>query len=115
MFDISEIKKACAVKGLTLAELERKIGLGNGVIARWQTAKGSPQVDHLALIAKELDTSLDLIAFGKEKTAPTNEDGLNAIQRQLVQLIPLLDDADISVLLATAQSLIASRRFRDSE
>mgnify|MGYP002515605954 CR=1 FL=1 len=38
-FPVQNIRDACEKKGITLAELERKLGIGNGVIASWEKAK----------------------------------------------------------------------------
>lgn len=110
MFSTLSIRTVCAEKGIKIAQLERDIGLPNGMIGKMETAKGTPQLHVLVAIADYLNVPFEKIAFNRE---PQTDTQLNAIQNQLVQLIPLLDDADISVLLATAQSLIASRKFRD--
>ena len=38
-FPVQNIRDACEKKGITLAGWERKLGIGNGVIARWEKAK----------------------------------------------------------------------------
>lgn len=46
---VKNIKCKCAEKGISLAELERLLGIGNGVIAKWS---GSfPRVDNLKKVA----------------------------------------------------------------
>lgn len=114
-FPISHIQDACKARKTTIAELERNSGIGNGVIKGWEKSKGTPQLHQLVAIAKCLDVPFDTIAFGDEKPAPTNEDGLTVSQRQLLQLLPLLTDQEVFVLSSTAQSLIASRKLPGSE
>ena len=114
-FSIEPIRAACKANDTNLAAVERKCGISNGSIAKWENAKGTPQIGHLLLISECLNVSLEYLVFGKEKPAPTNEDGLTVSQRQLLQLLPLLTDQEVFVLSSTAQSLIASRKLPGSE
>ena len=77
-YPVDNIRKGCKAKGITLAELERRLGIGNGVIARWETAKTYPPVDRLTAISKELDIPLEDLGkwdYKQEKPAPTNGNG----------------------------------------
>lgn len=70
-FPVDNIRKGCKAKGITLAELERRLGIGNGVIARWENAKTSPPVDRLVAISWELEIPLDDLC--KEETPASTE------------------------------------------
>ncbi len=61
-FPVDNIRVACAVRNTTLAELERKLKIGNGVIARWEHSKKSPPYDRLLAIANELGTTVDALS-----------------------------------------------------
>jgi len=108
------IEKILISRNISKADFYASTGISAAVMSNWRKGKNYPSMEALMAINEYLGTDF-AIMVENEKTAPKIEDGLNAIQKQLIQLFPLLDDADVSVLLATAQSLIASRRFRDAE
>lgn len=58
MVNVDVIKNKAAEMGLTLAALERRADLANGVIGRWETSKGA-NVDTLKRVADVLKCSLD--------------------------------------------------------
>lgn len=60
-----KIRKLNQEKGITVAELERRTGIGNGVIRRWDTH--SPSADKLQRVAKELNTTVDYLVNGLER------------------------------------------------
>lgn len=51
------IRQRCKDQGITLAELERAVGLGNGVIWRWDTT--NPRVDSIKLVADYFGVAVD--------------------------------------------------------
>ena len=57
MVNVDTIRDLCKAHGITLAELERKAGIGNGNIARWTTV--NPRVDTLAKVADYFHVSMD--------------------------------------------------------
>lgn len=78
MFNVENIRKLCRERGITIAELERRTGLGNGVISRWETAPRSPQIDSIILIAQELDVTIDTLVPESKKNPATDGDGKKA-------------------------------------
>ena len=54
---LQNIKRLCLDNSITIAELERKTGIGNGVIARW--ADGRPRVDLLKRVADYFGCTVD--------------------------------------------------------
>jgi len=58
-------------KGMSIAELERKLNLSNGSIARWK--KSAPSSRGLTIIADYFDVSVDYL-LGREKDEYTGED-----------------------------------------
>lgn len=71
---VQRIKELCKEQGITVAELERKCGIGNGIIARWKTSK--PSYDRLAKVASALGVSVDYLQTGeKQKETPSTKDG----------------------------------------
>lgn len=58
------IKAEADQLGLTIAELEKQAGLGNGVIGGWRTA--SPNARKLEAVADTLGVSVDYLLKGKK-------------------------------------------------
>ena len=54
---LPNIQDICAEKGISLAELERGSGLGNGVVRKWD--KASPTVRTVKAVAEYLGVTLD--------------------------------------------------------
>ena len=54
---LRNIKRRCELQFITIAELERKTGIGNGVIARW--SYGRPRVDLLKKVADYFGCTVD--------------------------------------------------------
>lgn len=53
------ILRHCKEKGITIAKLEREIGLGNGTIGRWE--RSSPNVDNAKKVADYFGTTVDAL------------------------------------------------------
>ena len=53
----TKIRQMCSDRNITIAELERETGIGNGVISRWDTL--NPRVDRLKLVADYFGVSMD--------------------------------------------------------
>lgn len=54
---VNNIKALCKQKGVSLSEVERATGLGNGVIRRWD--EGSPRLDRIKLVADYFGVTVD--------------------------------------------------------
>lgn len=54
---VSKIKRLCKEKSLSIAELQREIGLGVNAIARWD--KNRPSVDKVKAVADRLGVTVD--------------------------------------------------------
>lgn len=66
------IKNLCSQKGITIAELERKLDFSNGQIRRWN--KGHyPSADRLQKVADYFDVSVDYL-LGREKDRYAGEE-----------------------------------------
>ena len=60
------IDNICEKKGVSIWAVERATGIGNGVIARWETS--SPRVENLKLVADYFGVTVDdLLKGGKKK------------------------------------------------
>lgn len=69
-FPVDNIRAACQKQGTTLAEVERALGIGNGVIAKWEKKKGSPPYDRIIAIAEHLRVPVSDLTGEGQKIAP---------------------------------------------
>lgn len=53
----SNVKKICDERKISIASLERAIGLGNGTISGWRNS--SPRVDNLKKVTDYFEVSLE--------------------------------------------------------
>lgn len=53
----TKIRQMCKERHITIAELERVTGIGNGVIARWDNF--NPRVDRIKLVADYFGVTVD--------------------------------------------------------
>lgn len=54
---LKNILQLCKERGISLARLERELGLGNGVISRWGTS--SPTVANIKAVADYFGVTVD--------------------------------------------------------
>lgn len=54
---VDKVKSFCDEREITLAELERCVGLGNGTVARWDEKR--PSVDRVAKVAEFFGVTVD--------------------------------------------------------
>jgi transcriptional regulator with XRE-family HTH domain len=59
MLLVAKIKILCEQKGITLTELERKVGIGRSTIRNWD--KSSPTTDKLQKVADYFNVSIDYL------------------------------------------------------
>lgn len=57
MLIYDRIKEICKEKGISASSVEKKAGLGNGAIAKWNNF--SPSVKNLKAVADVLEISID--------------------------------------------------------
>lgn len=62
---VENIQQLCKEKGTSFFALERQLGIGNGVIARWSTC--SPRVDSLKRVADYFGVTVDELLEPNEK------------------------------------------------
>lgn len=57
------IAMLCKERGVTVKDLERNLGFGNGTIQFWK--KGSPRVDKLKAVADYFGVTVDALISGE--------------------------------------------------
>ncbi len=84
---MERIKNLCNEKKITFAEVERKVGISNGQIRRWDTS--SPKIENVEKVANYFDVSTDYLLGRTDKKRYydlTEKDELS-IQRELKKRI----------------------------
>lgn len=87
------LRAARKSKGLTMKELGEKVGVSESAISQYETGKREADFETILKIGEVLDCSIDYLLRGaekKEKPDPTDGDGLDEQDRQLVELMKLL-------------------------
>lgn len=94
---LNKIKLLCKQQNLTISGLERKAGLSNGVISKWDTS--SPSIDKVVLVAKALNTTLNDLMDQSSQLPITNR------VYPIAQKLERLDEEQLSVILQLTQLL----------
>lgn len=85
-FPVENIRAACAKRNTTLKQLEKDLGIGNGVIARWAKIKGTPPYGKILEIAEHLGVPVsELTGEEEQKEKPTPEGELSAEERKFFE------------------------------
>lgn len=77
------IKQLAQAKKLTIAELERKIGISNGQIRKWQNQ--TPGVDKLKLVADYFGVTTDYL-LGRTDTPQFTVNNERDVQKMLAEM-----------------------------
>ena len=73
----NKISVLCKEKHITIAAIEREIGLSQGALQKWKTS--FPKADNLAKVAEYFGVTTDyLLGLTEEKNKPIREDRLVA-------------------------------------
>lgn len=67
----NRIKELCDKEHITIAQLEKEVGLSNGVIGKWRTSM--PRADVLQAIAERFGTTVKYLLKGKEAAEPQGD------------------------------------------
>lgn len=59
---VDRIRYLCSVKGITVAELERRMNFGNGTVRRW--GNSSPAVDKFYKVSKYFGITMEELLKG---------------------------------------------------
>lgn len=89
---VARIKQLCDEKKMTVAELERKTGISNGQIRKWD--KSTPGVDKLKKVADYFDVSTDYLLgrTDKKRYYDLSEKDERDIQKELQKMIEGLSE-----------------------
>lgn len=66
---LENIKSLCSRNKVSIAELERSVGIGNGVISTWD--KGRPRVDKIKAVADYFGVTVDWLLEAHDSSEST--------------------------------------------
>lgn len=82
---VSRIKELCKEHGITIAALQKELGLGNNAINRWDV--NSPSVDKVMRVAEYFGVSIDYLMGRTETKETANKGGLPDDVAELITLM----------------------------
>lgn len=83
MVDVEKIKQLCKENGTSIKKIEKELGIGNGVIARW--SKSNPNYDRLSKVANYFNVSVEYLTGTEEKPATNEGSGLSEEERKFIE------------------------------
>lgn len=116
--DIVVMRIDARKKALNLrdSDIENYIGAIRGTVSKWRNKNVKSYTSYLFPLAEILKTTIAYLVGETDnpnRTPATESDGLSEAQHELISLIATMTDAEIAVLVSTAEGLIASRKLRD--
>ncbi|WP_057770788.1 helix-turn-helix domain-containing protein [Lactobacillus selangorensis] len=102
------IKELTQEKHESLAQVERTLGLSNGIISTWKTGKAS--ADKVKLIANYFGVTTDYLLGNSDETHGDNRPKLQKIARNASKL----DDSDLSMLDGIMEQIF-KEKFDDND
>lgn len=94
--------------GLTITELERRLGFSRGSIAKWDISL--PNIERVDKVAKFFGVSIDYLQNGAEKEAAHGSlidlDSLSAPKAELFRVLMEVPDDQVTALLQMLRSLL---------
>lgn len=98
---VDRISDLAKKKDISIAALEKAIGLSNGIIGKWR--KQSPSCDKLKLVADYLNTTLDYLVYGEKNSSSVIE--LSADEQELLTYYSKLKAINKGKVIGTAKTL----------
>ena len=95
---VEKIKKLCDDHSTNFAELERRVGLSNGQIRRWD--KASPKIDSIQKVADYFNVSIDYLLDRREETEYTETDLAKMVDNAMSFDGKPINEHDREVILA---------------
>lgn len=94
---VKRIREKCEQNGLAISQLEKKSGLSNASIDKWDKLDQKPSYDKIYRVAETLNVSLDWLLTGKEGENLTEE------EQKLIELYRTADDRGRRRILRSAE------------
>ena len=105
---MSMVDRICELarnEGLSIAALEKAVGLSNGIIGKWK--KRSPSCDKLKLIADYLNTTIDYLLTGISNEIKQNE-------AEMLEIFRKFDDREQVKIIGRMEEWLEVKRKREA-
>ncbi len=105
---MSMVDRICELaqkKGLSIAALEKAVGLSNGIIGKWK--KQSPSCDKLKLVADYLNTTIDYLLTGIKNELKQNE-------IELLEVFQNFDEREQLKIIGRMEEWLEVKRQREA-
>lgn len=105
---MSMVDRICELarnEGLSIAALEKAVGLSNGIIGKWK--KQSPSCDKLKLIADYLNTTIDYLLTGISNEIKQNE-------AEMLEIFRKFDDREQVKIIGRMEEWLEVKRKREA-
>ncbi len=98
-------------KGISQAEIARRIGIGAGTLSKYRNDDMLPGIDTLSLLAEVFNVSADFLLTGREKKSPKPYRTLRALGVLLQDLEPCISIEEVAEPAGTPQGGDGSHRL----
>lgn len=95
---IDKINRLLVLKGMSGAELEKKIGVSNSVYSQWNTKATKPSNKSLLKVAAALDVDVNDITADKNENKPTFDGELTKREWELILRLRKLPEDKVNSL-----------------
>jgi len=102
---LTRIQELCNEQGISLRQLEKSVGIGNGIIARWEHS--SPKVSSLDKVANYFNVSLDYLAGKTDVKKPNcvSEQVETATPSKVQELVSLIQELNHQNLILNGEPI----------
>lgn len=88
---VQNIRSFAQMRGTSIKQIEKDLGLGNGMIGKWEDSKKSPPFESIEVIANYLGASILELAgitpSENEKAPATEGEGYTDLQKAAIQFV----------------------------
>lgn len=88
---VQNIRSFAQIRGTSIKQIEKDLGLGNGMIGKWEDSKKSPPFETIEVIANYLGASILELAgitpSENEKAPATEGEGYTDLQKAAIQFV----------------------------
>lgn len=88
---VQNIKSFAQIRGTSIKQIEKDLGLGNGMIGKWEDSKKSPPFETIEVIANYLGASILELAgitpSENEKAPATEGEDYTELQKAAIQFV----------------------------
>lgn len=88
---VQNIKSFAQIRGTSIKQIEKDLGLGNGMIGKWEDSKKSPPFEIIEVIANYLGASILELAgitpSENEKALATEGEDYTELQKAAIQFV----------------------------